>query len=67
MSYGSDFGRTHNPFTIGFGRLVDLDQDADFIGKEALKAIKEKGLTEKLVGIELEGTQLGKLRKFLAN
>ncbi len=55
LSYGSDFGRTHNPFTIGFGRLVDLDQDADFIGKEALKAIKEKGLTEKLVGIELEG------------
>ena len=55
LSYGSDFGRTHNPFTIGFGRLVDLDQDVDFIGKEALKAIKEKGLTEKLVGIELEG------------
>ena len=55
LSYGSDFGRTHNPFTIGFGRLVDLDQDGDFIGKEALKAIKEKGLTEKLVGIELEG------------
>ena len=55
LSYGSDFGRTHNPFTIGFGRLVDLDQDADFIGKEALKAIKEKGLTEKLVGIKLEG------------
>ena len=55
LSYGSDFGRNHNPFTIGFGRLVDLDQDADFIGKEALKTIKEKGLTEKLVGIELEG------------
>ena len=45
----------HNPFTIGLGRLVNLDQEIDFIGKEALKVIKEKGVTEKLVGIELEG------------
>ena len=55
LSYGGDFGREHNPFTIGLGRLVNLDQEIDFIGKEALKAIKEKGLTEKLVGVELEG------------
>ena len=55
LSFGGDFGRQHNPYTIGLGRLVDLDQEIDFIGKEALKAIKEKGLTEKLVGIELEG------------
>ena len=35
--------------------MVDVDQDIDFIGKEALKKIKEKGLYEKLVGLELEG------------
>ena len=58
MSYGGDFGREHNPYTIGLGRLVDLDQEIDFIGKKALKAIKEKGLTEKLVGIELEGNPI---------
>ena len=55
LSYGGDFGREHNPFTIGLGRLVNLDQEIDFIGKKALEAIKEKGLTEKLVGVELEG------------
>jgi len=55
LSYGGDFGREHNPFTIGLGRLVDVDQDIDFIGKEALKRIKEKGPSEKLVGLELEG------------
>ena len=55
LSYGGDFGREHNPFTIGLGRLVNLDQEIDFIGKEALRAIKKKGLTEKLVGVELEG------------
>lgn len=29
LSYGSDFGREHNPFTIGLDRLVDLDQDIE--------------------------------------
>ena len=60
LSYGGDFGREHNPFTIGLGRLVNLDQEIDFIGKAALKAIKEKGLTEKLVGVELEGEPIFK-------
>ena len=60
LSYGSDFGREHNPFTIGLGRLVDVDQETDFIGKEALKKIKENGLTEKLVGLELEGEAIKK-------
>ena len=55
LSYGGDFGREHNPFTIGMGRLVDVDQETDFIGKEALKKIKENGLKEKLVGLELDG------------
>ena len=55
LSYGGDFSREHNPYTIGMGRLVDLEQEIDFIGKDALREIKEKGLTEKLVGVELEG------------
>ena len=60
LSYGSDFDRSHNPFTIGFERLVDLDQKSDFIGKDALRKIQERGLTEKLVGIELEGDPIMK-------
>ena len=60
LSYGSDFGREHNPFTIGLGRLVDVDQETDIIGKEALKKIKENGLTEKLVGLELDGEAIKK-------
>ena len=35
------------------GRLVDVDQEIDFIGKEALKKIKQNGTKEKLVGLEL--------------
>jgi len=58
LSYGSDFGREHNPFTIGFDRLVDVDQEIDFIGKDALKKIKNEELKEKLVGLEIDGDPL---------
>ncbi len=58
LSYGSDFGREHNPYTIGFGRLVDVDQETDFIGKQALKKIKNDGVKEKLIGLEIEGDPL---------
>mgnify|MGYP000089736599 FL=1 len=60
LSYGSDFGREHNPYTIGFGRLVDVDQETDFIGKQALKKIKKDGVKEKLIGLEIEGDPLPK-------
>ena len=61
MSYQSDFGREHNPFTIGLDRLVDLNQDIDFIGKEALKKIKAEGISEKLVGVEIDGDPIEKV------
>ena len=61
LSYGSDFGREHNPFTIGLDRLVDVDQDIDFIGKEALKKIKENGATSKLIGVEMDGDPIDKV------
>tara|TARA_B100001059_G_scaffold179836_1_gene180529 strand:- start:4909 stop:6066 length:1158 start_codon:yes stop_codon:yes gene_type:complete len=61
LSYRSDFGREHNPFTIGLGRLVDVDQEVDFIGKTALKKIKEDGPKEKLVGVELKGEPISKV------
>ena len=61
LSYGSDFGREHNPFTIGLDRLVDVDQDTDFIGKEALKKIKTTGASSKLIGVELDGSPIDKV------
>jgi aminomethyltransferase len=54
LSYVSDITREDCPYTIGLGRLVDVDQDIDFIGKEALKKIKECGPSRQLVGIEIE-------------
>ena len=37
---------------------MDLDQEADFVGKEALKRIKAAGITRKMVGLELSGPPL---------
>ena len=53
LSYQADMDYTVNPFELGLGRLVDLEMDADFIGKEALKKIKSDGIKRHQVGIEI--------------
>jgi len=55
LSYVSDIRLDDNPFTIGMGRFVELDQPDDFIGREALKKIKEEGPRRRLIGIEMHG------------
>ncbi len=58
LNYGIDMTLAENPYEVGLGWLVDLEQDADFIGKTALAAIKQKGVDRKLVGVELAGAKL---------
>ena len=58
LSYQADMDYTVNPFELGLGRLVDLEMDADFIGKEALKKIKSEGIKRHQVGIEISCTPL---------
>ena len=50
-----------NPYEVdmGYEWMVDLAQEADFVGKEALKRIKKEGIRRKLVGVEIGGQQLG--------
>ena len=36
LSYHADADIHTNPFELGLGRLVDLDMDADYVGKAAL-------------------------------
>jgi aminomethyltransferase len=54
LSYHADADINTNPFELGFDRLVNLDNDNNFIGKEALKKIKDNGITRKQVGIEID-------------
>ena len=58
LNYGIDMTLENNPYEVGLGWLVDLDQEADFIGKEALRRIKAEGITRELVGVEIEGDPL---------
>ena len=59
LSYHADMDRNTNPYELGLERLVDLNMDADFIGKNALLQIAQKGVSRKQVGIEIEGERLG--------
>jgi len=58
LSYHADADINTNPFELGLDRLVNLDSDFNFIGKEALKKIKKKGIKRKQVGLELDCTPL---------
>jgi glycine cleavage system aminomethyltransferase T len=61
LAFGSDIWYDTNPFEVdmGYSWMADLDQEADFIGKEALTRIKAEGARRKLVGVEIEGPSLG--------
>jgi glycine cleavage system aminomethyltransferase T len=61
LAFGADMWYENNPFEVGYHYtwMVDLDQEADFMGKEALKRIKAEGVSQKLVGVDIEGAPLG--------
>jgi glycine cleavage system aminomethyltransferase T len=61
LALGADMWIDTNPFEVGIGYawMVDLDGDADFIGKGALRRVKELGIRRKLVGVEIGGENLG--------
>ena len=58
FNYRADMDWTNNPFELGLDRLVDLDSDAEFMGKEALRRIRDQGVSRKLVGVEIAGERL---------
>jgi len=58
LSFGADMHRDNNPFEVGLDWMIDLDQEDDFIGKEALKNIRQKGITKKLMGAEIAGPKM---------
>ncbi|WP_438976461.1 glycine cleavage T C-terminal barrel domain-containing protein [Roseicyclus sp.] len=51
LSYHADADIKTNPYELGLDRLVDLEMQADFIGKAALTRIKAAGVQRTQVGI----------------
>jgi aminomethyltransferase len=55
LSYRTDMWLEHNPYEMGLGWLVDVEQDFDFIGKAALQRVKKEGVARQRVGVFVEG------------
>lgn len=58
LSYHADADINTNPYELGLDRLVNLEIEADFIGKAALRRIKGTGVSRKQVGLVIEGAPL---------
>ncbi len=54
LSYHADADIHTNPFEVDLERLVSLDNEINFIGKEALRQIKQDGIKRKQVGLEID-------------
>ena len=52
LLYGEDLNDDISTYEANYGWVVKLDK-GEFIGKDALKKLKEKGITRKLTGIKL--------------
>jgi aminomethyltransferase len=68
FNYGSDMRIEDTPYHVtGLERLVELDQPADFTGRDALRRIRDEGVDRKLVGVVIDGdpmTDEGALNDF---
>jgi len=61
LNYWEDITEDTNPYEVGLGKFVDLEQEVDFIGKEALKKVKAAGIKRKLVGLMIHSEPMYQL------
>jgi aminomethyltransferase len=54
LLYGNDMDEETNPWEVGLDWVVSLDDDADFIGRNALIGLKERGGSRELVCLRVE-------------
>jgi glycine cleavage system aminomethyltransferase T len=54
LSYHADADITTNPYELGLDRLVNLEMEADFIGKAALARIQRDGVSRTQVGLIID-------------
>jgi aminomethyltransferase len=53
--YGNEIDDTITPLEANLGWIVKLDKGAPFLGLDALRIQKQRGVTRRLVGFKLEG------------
>lgn len=57
--YGHELTEDVDSLTAGQGWCVHLDKK-DFVGADAMRKVKEAGLTQKMVGLELDGKRIAR-------
>ncbi len=55
LSFGADTLPDSTPFEVGLEKLLALDRDDTFIGKQALRREADRGPARRLVGIAFDG------------
>jgi aminomethyltransferase len=58
LSYHADADINTNPYELGLDRLVNLDMEAEFIGKAALRRIRDEGVKRLQVGLIIDADPL---------
>jgi aminomethyltransferase len=58
LSYHADMTINTNPLELCMDKFIDLNNDFDFIGKDALIKIKNQGIKRKQVGLYLDNKRM---------
>jgi aminomethyltransferase len=58
FNWGADFDWRNDPYEMGLERLVDLDMAGEFVARDALRRIRDRGPQRRIVGVEIEGEPL---------
>jgi len=58
LSYRADTDDETTPLEVGLDRYTSLDSEVDFIGREALLAQRERGMSRQLVGLFIDGDHI---------
>ena len=58
FNWGADMTYENNPFEMGLDRLVDFQMKGECLAMDALRRIKEKGVSRQIVGVEIDGAPL---------
>lgn len=58
--YGQDIDDKITPLEAGLGWVVHLDSKGDFIGREVLEQQKATGVSQRLIGLEMQGRHIAR-------
>ena len=55
LSYGNDMTYENNPFECGLDKFCNLDAPTEFLGRDALQTVHDKGPDRLIKGIRMDG------------